>query len=166
MASRLLETSFHANKRLAHPKPLAPIAIIENVKWIAAAIPALILLTACHKNIQTKDAVRQGVLDYFSKRPDLMAMNVAVSAVKFNGDQADALVYVTAKAGPVSGSGMQMHYILQRQGDRWVVKPRAAGNPHGGGEMSPMPGDPHGDSPALPSGHPEIPPENPPGPGK
>ena len=130
--------------------------------FVAVLIP-LILLLGCHKDIQNKEAVRQGVLDYFKKRPDLMAMDVSVSAVQFRQDEADAMVYVKAKGEDAPGSGMQMRYTLERKENRWVVKGRAAAaaganaNPHGGpGAMQmPMPGA--GSGANLPPGHPHLP---------
>lgn len=118
------------------------------------------LLLGCHKDIQNKEAVRQGVLDYFKSRPDLTAMEVSVSSVQFRNDQADATVYVKAKGEDAPGSGMEMKYTLDRKDNRWVVKGRGAGsagangNPHGGAGTMPMPG-PDGGA-ALPPGHPSV----------
>jgi len=84
-------------------------------------------------------------------------MDVGVTNVIFRKDEADATVSFSPK-GSKPGAGMVMHYTLQLQGSRWVVKGRTeAGNPHGGaGSANPHGG--MGDAGALPPGHPAIPP--------
>ena len=120
------------------------------------------LLLGCKKDIQNKDAIRQAVADHLAKRPDLMALDVRVDGVQFHNNEADALVYLEAKSGPAAGNGMQMRYSLERKGNQWVVKDRknsGAASPHGGAMQMPMP-LPNGQTPALPPGHPQIPPGN------
>ncbi len=113
----------------------------------------VILLLGCKKNIENKEAVRQGVADHLAKRSDLMKMEVRVDAVQFSGNEADASVFLEAKSGPAAGNGMQMRYKLERQDNKWVVK---------GKGLSAVSGAPHGASqgaadgmPALPPGHPQ-----------
>ena len=98
---------------------------------------------------QSKDAVRLGVLDDLSGRKDLniASMDVALNAVQFDGNKADATVTFAPKGAP-AGQGMTMRYQLEQQGGRWVVVGRqdsghagsvapGAANPHGGGEATP-----------------------------
>src|ERR1700736_3299163 len=96
-------------------------------------LAALTLLSGCRKDIQNKEAVRQGVLSYLAKRSDLTAMDVAVSTVSFHKDEANATVHFQAKGSPDPGAGMEIKYILERKGDQWVVKGRSsmAGSGHG-----------------------------------
>jgi hypothetical protein len=107
--------------------------------------------TACHRGIDTEEAVRQGVIDYLSKRSNLnvAGMNVQVTSVSFRQNEADAVVAFTAK-GSNPGQPMTMRYTLERQGDHWVVKEKAetGANPHGAG--APAPGA------QLPPGHPPV----------
>ncbi|MGI8746589.1 MAG: hypothetical protein ACR2NN_29240 [Bryobacteraceae bacterium] len=119
--------------------------------FVGGLLCAALLLPGCRKDIQNPEAVRQGILDYLAKRPDLVSMDVSVGSVAFRKNEADALVYFRAKDGPAN-NGMEMKYLLQRNGDRWVVKSRA-----GSGSAS----NPHESmrSPALPPGHPPIAPE-------
>ncbi len=126
-----------------------------------------VLLIGCRKDIQNTAAVRQGILDYLAKRPDLVAMDVSVSSVAFRKDEADATVFFRAKDGPPN-NGMEVNYVLERKGNQWVVKGRAGsggtGNPHGGAPNGmPMGENPHGASPpgapSLPPGHPPVPPK-------
>ena len=121
------------------------------VKGYVGFLCAACLLLGCRKDIQNTAAVRQGILEYLAKRPDLVAMDVNVSSVAFRKDEADATVFFRAKDGPPE-NGMQMKYILERKGNQWVVKGRAGsggtGNPH---QASPM------STPGLPPGHPPLP---------
>jgi hypothetical protein len=108
--------------------------------------------TACKRSIDDPELVRQGVIDYLSKRSNLnvSGMNVVVASVSFQKNRADAEVAFTAK-GSNPGRPMSMRYTLERQGDRWVVKDKAeAGhNPHGAGAPPPAGAD-------LPPGHPAV----------
>ena len=129
---------------------------------------SLACLIACNRgNIDTKEAVRQGVIDHLAARQDvnIRSMNVDVTSVTFKENEADATVAVTPKGG---GNAIPIHYTLERKGSRWVVKPRAAGqNPHGGMAMPDTGENPHGgamppsgDTPKtgdLPPGHPSVP---------
>jgi hypothetical protein len=112
---------------------------------------AIILLLGCKKNIQNNEAVRQGILDHLATRPDLSNMDVIIRSATFKQDEANATVFFQAKEGPGAGQGMQMNYVLTRQGDKWVVKGRAGAGAHG---------VPSGVPPAagaeLPPGHPSV----------
>jgi hypothetical protein len=115
----------------------------------------LTLLSACKKDIQSKDAVRNGVLKYLSQRSDLAAMDVSVSAVTFKGDEAEATVHFQAKGNTAPGAGLTMPYVLERKGNEWVVKGKSGNSQHGMGATG-MPGGGGGES--LPPGHPVVPP--------
>ncbi len=104
--------------------------------------------------METKEAVRQGVVDYLSSRTGLSvaSMQIEVLSVDFRGKEADTTVSFRPKGG---GEGMQMKYTLERKGDRWMVKGRVGsegGNPHG---TMGMPGNPAGMG--MPAGHPPVP---------
>jgi len=126
----------------------------------------LLCLVGCNKgNIDTKEAVRQGVIDYLAGRQNLnvSSMNVEVTSVTFKENEADATVAFVPKGG--GGQPISIPYTLERKGNHWVVKPRAGGqNPHGGG--MPSGENPHGAMPpaggeapngAMPPGHPSVP---------
>ena len=124
-----------------------------------AAILLMAAGAACKRGIYDQEAVRQGVIDYLSKRSNLnvAGMNVSVTSVTFRKDEADATVAFTAR-GANPGQPMSMRYTLERQGDHWVVKDKAetGGSPH-----SAAGANPHGTvaPPAggqLPPGHPPI----------
>lgn len=107
-------------------------------------------LGGCNRGLESKEAVRQAVLDHLAQRGNLNlnSMQIEVVSVAFRQNEADAAVSFRAK-GDQGGPGMTMNYTLERQGNRWTVKGRADGGstPHGAaGEM------PEG----MPSGHPPV----------
>jgi len=105
---------------------------------IAAGAMSVVLLAACRKDIQNQDAVRQGVMNYLSKRSDLLAMDVSVTSVAFRQDQATAQVHFQAKGNTSPAAGMNMQYVLDRKDGQWVVEGRTGANSgHGAGGMPP-----------------------------
>jgi hypothetical protein len=134
-----------------------------NRALIATSLAAFVLLAACHKDIQTTDAVQRGVMTYLSTKAGLSAssMDVSVTSVSFRQNEAEATVHFQARGSNDASSGITMKYVLERKGNEWVVKGRAGAssrgaNPHGnGGGMGMMP--PPSGTPALPPGHPAIP---------
>ena len=133
--------------------------------FLAASALCLSLawLIGCNKNIDNKEAVRQGVVNYLAKRPDFLAMDVSVTSVAFHQDEATANVHLQAKGNSAPGAGMNMEYVLERKGSEWVVKGRAgSGNAHTGlpqgGSALPQGGSGSiGAMPQLPQGHPSVP---------
>ena len=118
-------------------------------------VVAATLLAACSRDIQNSEAIRLGVVDYLKARAaqtglDPNMMNVDVTSVSFQQDQARATVYFRPKNGPENG-GMQMNYVLDRKGSQWVVRGRTenGASPHG------APADP-GATPVLPPNHPPV----------
>ena len=105
-------------------------------------------LAGCNRGVQDKDAVRQGVLDHLAQvQLNVASMNVEVTSVQFNGDQAQATVTFTPKGGSASQS-MSMQYQMEKKGGRWSVVGRkdAGASPHGGSMPAAAPGgeNPHG----------------------
>ncbi len=75
---------------------------------------------------------------------NVQSMNVDVTSVKFNGNQAEATVSFTPKGGSAS-QGMSMRYMLEQKSGKWVVTGRQdSGAPHGGGAVPPGTTNPHG----------------------
>jgi hypothetical protein len=129
---------------------------------------ACLALVGCHRNIGNEEAVKQGVMDYLATRQGLNidSMNVSVASMVVRENEVDATIVFSPK-GSNAAQPMTIHYLLEKKGDRWVVKPRAGGaqNPHGGMGASPHGGGmgmPQGNSPtgALPPGHPAMPPQD------
>lgn len=77
----------------------------------------------------------------------MTAMSVEVTAVQFNGNQADATVSFAPK-GASPTQGMSMQYHLEQQNNKWVVVGRkdAGGSPHAAAEAGAVQGgaNPHG----------------------
>lgn len=96
-------------------------------------VPALFLtlvLAACKGGSQSHDAVRQGVVDYLTKAGiNVPAMDITLSSVKFDGNQADATVNMGLKG---SGStAMTMNYHLEQKDNKWVVVGKQDSGQHG-----------------------------------
>lgn len=111
-----------------------------------AAILLLLSLAACNRGNQSKDAVRQGVIDHLSAVGlNVSGMTVEITSVQFNGEHADASVTISPKSGP-AGAGMATVYSLEQKSGKWVVTGRkdAGGSPHGGGAVPPAGANPHG----------------------
>lgn len=119
------------------------------MKYLAILL-ALLALPGCNRGMESKEAVRQAIIDHLSKRSDLNigSMNVEVTSVNFRPNEAVALVAFSPR-GAAEGQGMSMRYTLERKGSHWVVKGRADSgqNPHGG--TAPPAAD-------LPAGHPPV----------
>jgi hypothetical protein len=100
---------------------------------IAVAVVGLsiALLSGCKKDIKNDDAVRQGIMNYLSKRPDLLSMDVNVTSVAYRQDEATATVKFQAKGNNSPGASMTMQYVMERRGNQWDVKGRAGANEHG-----------------------------------
>jgi ketosteroid isomerase-like protein len=137
------------------------------VKLALVLVAAVTLVSCGRSNIDTKEAVRKGVIDYLEKRKsqtglDVSLMNVDVSNVTFEKNEARATVTFQPKDTKTGAGGMSMTYVLERRGDQWVVKGRqeSGANPHGGG--MPMPGSgamgsaPGGAMPQMPPNHPPM----------
>jgi membrane protease subunit (stomatin/prohibitin family) len=116
--------------------------------------------------VESKEAVRQAVLDHLAKRAgiNLASMQVDVVSVVFRQNEADAAVSFRAK-GSTGGPAMTMNYTLVKQGNGWVVKGRAdtGASPHGAAGQMPMgtagqmPMGTPGQMPmGVPPGHPQV----------
>ncbi|MGA2712781.1 MAG: hypothetical protein ABSG41_06720 [Bryobacteraceae bacterium] len=129
----------------------------------AAICLAALLLAGCSKNIDTPEAVKDGVLKDIAKKVDIGSMDVNVDSVSFREKEADAQVSFTPK-GATRSQSITMNYVLERQGDEWRIKSRnmemhanqqpgqAALPPgHPGMSTAPNAGTP------LPPGHPQLP---------
>ena len=121
-------------------------------------IPLLIALalSACNRAPESKEAVREGIIEHLNKNSglDVKSMDVIIENVRFEGSRATAMVSFKPKSSP--DAGMSMNYTLERSGPKWVVQKAASGG-HGGGMTAP----PATDSGALPPGHPPVAPEAP-----
>jgi len=93
-------------------------------------------------------------MDYLKERASTMGLNMGameanVTSVSFEKDVARASVAFVVKGTP-GGGGMSMDYVLDRKGDKWVVRGRqvSPSNAHGAEGLPEAP--PQG----MPPGHP------------
>jgi hypothetical protein len=124
-------------------------------------IPLLLIAAACNRGNQSRESIRQGVLDHLKgSSVNLAAMDMDVTEVQFNGTNADVTVTFKPKGATVA-QGMALHYRMQEKGGRWAVVgiqdsghsarvPQGMPNPHGA-EAAPLPANPHGAGGAMPS---------------
>jgi hypothetical protein len=132
---------------------------------VAVAGVSIALLSGCKKDIKNDDAVRQGIMSYLSKRPDLLSMDVNVTSVAYRQDEATATVKFQAKGNNSPGASMTMQYVLERKGNQWDVRGRAGANEHGanglpqdapaGGSIGAMPNTSMPNT-TMPPGHPSV----------
>jgi hypothetical protein len=127
---------------------------------------AVLVLGACAKNIQNKEAVRAAIFDHLNASQaktglNMSAMDMDVTTLAFSGNEARATVFFRVKSGD-GGGGMSMNCVLDRKGDHWVFRgwQESGANPHGAGQALPAapPDHPSMGEPAskLPPGHPPI----------
>jgi len=143
-------------------------AALYNRRVRSAAVFAVFLsLAACNRGQRNADAVRQGVMDHLASSSlglNMSGMDVSLSDVHINGNQADAIAAITPKGAP-AGSGMSIKYHLEQRNNKWVVTGRqdtgggaphgtvspgtvAGQNPHGGAMPGAMPGGGSGKMPS------------------
>jgi hypothetical protein len=122
----------------------------NQVVRILAVLSLALSLAACHRSARNDEAIRQGVIDYLAQKGlNVKGMDVAVTNLSVNGNQADATVAITPKGGNPS-QGMSMEYQLEQHGDKWTVTGRKNASQHGAGAMPPGAENPHGG--AMPGG--------------
>ncbi len=133
------------------------------MKLLAVGAAVLFFLAGCsNKNVDSLEAVKQGVIKDISKNVNVGAMDVNVVSVSFRDTEADAVVSFAPKGG-TAAQGLTMNYTLERQGGEWHIKKRGnmqghgaqpSGGQMGGGQMgSQMPGETPSN---LPPGHPPL----------
>lgn len=110
---------------------------------------AALLLAACNKAPQNREAVQQAIAEHVTKNAgiDMSQISLELKDVKFEGNQAIASVSFRPKNAP--SQGMSMSYTLERSGDKWVIKGRGAGHGNAGGSSA-------GSSMQMPPGHPSA----------
>jgi hypothetical protein len=84
----------------------------------------LVLFAGCKKQVSDADAIRSGINQHLAslKTLNLDAMDMNVTSVSIQGDQAQAQVEFKPKGGAPQGTGMQVAYVLQKQNGAWVVQ--------------------------------------------
>lgn len=90
---------------------------------LIATVLATALLAGCGKNIDTPEAVKQGVIKDIAKKVDVQNMDVTVESVSFRGKEATATIAFKPRGGDPKQS-ITMSYSMEKQGDEWHVKGR------------------------------------------
>ncbi len=118
------------------------------MKLVATLALLSCALSGCNRASQSKEAIRQSVIDYVSSKVNVGAMDVDVTSIAFKGDEADATVAFRVK-GAEPGPGLEMRYTLEQKSGKWVVKDKAeaGGSPHGAAARG---------AGALPPSHPPL----------
>ena len=129
------------------------------MKFLAIIVLLSCALTGCNRASESKEAIRESVINYVSGKVNVGSMDVDVTSIAFKGSEADATVTFRAKGADPS-SGLQMQYTLEQRSGKWVVKDKsqAGGSPHGAA-ANPGSASPHGGAgggAALPPGHPPM----------
>lgn len=119
----------------------------------ALAVAALLSLFAgCKKQESDSDGIRTGINEHLSslKTINLSAMDINITNVSIQGNQAQAQVEFRPKTGGPPGAAMQVSYSLAKQNGLWVVQNT---QPMGGSIQHPGPGEnPHASESAPSSG--------------
>ena len=115
---------------------------------------SLLTATGCKKTQNQNDAIRAGVVQHLSavNGLNLDAMDMKITNVTINGNQAQAQVEFHLKSNSSPEAGMKISYNLEKRGDTWVVVKKPS--PDGGAPQG-MPGE------LMPSEHPSVPPAAP-----
>jgi hypothetical protein len=127
-----------------------------GVAGTALVCLAAVALAGCSRNIDTPEAVKQGVLKDIAKKVDVQSMDVNVDSVSFREKEAEAQVSFKPKGAP-STQSIVMNYQLERQGDEWKIKGRTMqGHDQAHGQTTADAGAGAPGQPALPAGHPTV----------
>jgi hypothetical protein len=151
-----------------------------RMKRAASALAALglfSLFVGCQKQESDTDGIRTGINEHLASLKTLNpgAMDMHITNVSMQGNQAQAQVEFRPKSGGPPGAGMQVSYSLEKQNGLWVVRntqpmggsiqhPGPGENPYSNGNAPPSGSLPNfrdlvqrgGSSNALPPGHPPI----------
>ncbi len=124
---------------------------------LTTAVLATALLAGCSKNIDTPEAVKQGVIKDIAKKVDVQNMDVTVESVSFRGKEATAMIAFKPRGGDPKQS-ITMSYSMEKQGDEWHVKGRDMQRHQAIQPGTPMPADHAGANGGqqLPPGHPST----------
>ena len=150
---------------------------MKRTAFFLPVIGFFVFFAGCKKQESDADAIRSGINQHLSslKTLNLDAMDMNITNVSIQGNEAQAKVEFKPKTGATQGGGMQVAYSLEKQNGIWVVQntqpaggsiqhPASGENPQMN-ETSPASGDlPNfrdlvpggGSSNSLPPGHPAI----------
>jgi hypothetical protein len=125
---------------------------MKRTAYLLTVVGLLVLFVGCKKQESDADAIRAGINQHLAslKTLNLGAMDMNITNVSIQGNQAQAQVEFKPKTGAPQGAGMQVAYSLEKQNGLWVVQNT---QPAGGSIQHPAPGEnPHMNSTSPSSG--------------
>lgn len=113
---------------------------MKRKTFFLTVIGLLVLFAGCKKQVSDADAIRSGINQHLAslKTLNLGAMDMNITNVSIQGNQAQAQVEFKPKTGAPQGAGMQVAYSLEKQNGLWVVQ---NSQPSGGSIQHPGPGE-------------------------
>jgi hypothetical protein len=113
---------------------------MKRALHLMAILGLLASFAGCKKQESDNDAIRDGINQHLAslKTLNLGAMDMNITNVSIQGNQAQAQVEFRAKGASAQGAGMQIAYSLQKQNGLWVVQDS---QPAGGSIQHPGPGE-------------------------
>jgi hypothetical protein len=148
---------------------------MKRTAYFLTVIGLLVFFGGCKKQESDADGIRSGINQHLASLQtlNLGAMDMNITNVSIQGNQANAQVEFRPKGGAPDGAGMQVAYSLEKQNGLWVVQ---NSQPLGGSIQHPAPGEnppTHSTSPSsgsmpnfrevVPEGGSSLPPGHPPG---
>ncbi|MDP9170166.1 MAG: hypothetical protein M3N54_06085 [Acidobacteriota bacterium] len=119
------------------------------------ALLSIALVGCSNSNVDSQEAVKQGVIRDISKNVNVSAMDVNVVSVRFRDKEADAVVSFAPK-GVSASQGLTMSYTLARQGTEWHIVKRAQSDVQKHAAQAQAPAAGPTDGTQLPPGHPPM----------
>ena len=118
--------------------------------YFLTIVGVLVLFAGCKKQESDADGVRAGINQHLVslKTINLGAMDMNVTNISVQGNEAQAQVEFKPKSGGAPGAAMQVSYSLQKQNGQWVVQNT---QPAGGSIQHPAPGENPHSNPGAPS---------------
>jgi len=127
---------------------------MKRAALYSTLLAMLVFSGGCKKQESDSDGIRAGINQHLTSLNslNLSAMDMNITSVSIQGNQAQAQVEFRPKTGAPQGAGMLVAYSLKKQNGKWVIQNSV---PAGGMIEHPAPGqNPHLNSPSpttLPS---------------
>jgi hypothetical protein len=116
---------------------------MKRAAFYSTLFAMLVFFGGCKKQESDSDGIRAGINQRLSSLNtlNLGVMEMNITSVSIQGNQAQAQVEFRPKTGAPQGAGMLVAYSLEKQNGKWVVQNSA---PAGGMIEHPAPGqNPH-----------------------
>ena len=124
---------------------------MKRVTFYSTLLAMLVFFAVCKNQESDSDGIRAGINQHLTSLNslNLSVMDMNITSVSIEGNQAQAQVEFRPKTGAPQGAGMLVVYSLKKQNGKWVVQNSASA---GGMIVHPAPGqNPHLNSTSQPS---------------